>query len=225
MSKMSEKIKCWINEYRASGELKSRVRLYSGALLNAVFAVFKIVTGIIYRSSWLLAAGIYFLIFLAVRMKVINLDLKVLKAGADPDYEKEWSFFGKIGWLMFLMDIGLSGIVVQVVKMNKVNTYSGIVIYLIAAYAFYRYITALIRIIKGRDDERPYLSAARSIDMSFAVTEIFTLQTAMLARFGQGRDYHEANLATGTVVALIVAAIAIDMILRARKQLQSREGA
>ena len=89
---MSEKIKKWINEYKTNGELKSRVRLYSGALLNAVFAVFKIVTGIIYRSSWFLAVGIYFLIFLAVRMTVINRDQKVLKAGAVPDYEKEWSY-------------------------------------------------------------------------------------------------------------------------------------
>ena len=218
---MREKITDWINEYRTNGELKSRVRLYSGALLNAVFAVFKIVTGIMYRSSWFLAAGIYFLIFLAVRMHVINLDLKVIKGGESPDHEKEWTFYGRIGWLMFLMDIGLSGIVVQVVKMNEANTYPGVVIYLIALYAFYRYATALIRILKGRHDERPYLSAARSIDMSFAVTEIFTLQVAMLAQFGEGRDYRAANIVTGTVVALIVAALAIDMIVRSRKHLRS----
>ena len=57
---MKQKIKSLINKYRTDGELKSRVRLYSGALLNIIFAVFKIFTGIIYRSSWLLAAGIYF---------------------------------------------------------------------------------------------------------------------------------------------------------------------
>ena len=212
-------LKKWINEYRTNPELKSRVRLYSGALLNAVFAVFKIVTGIMYRSTWLLAAGIYFLIFLGVRMHVINLDLSVLRGGEDPDHKKEWSFYGRIGWLMFLMDIGLSGIVVQVVRQNEANTYPGIVIYLIALYAFYRYITAVIRMIKGRKDERVYLSAARSIDMSFAVTEIFTLQVAMLAQFGQGRDYHAANIITGTAVALIVAVIAIDMIRRSRRHL------
>ena len=214
-------MKNWIDEYRTNPELKSRVRLYSGALLNAVFAVFKILTGIIYRSPWLLAAGIYFLIFLVVRMHVINLDLQVLKGGKDPDHDKEWSFYGKIGWLMFLMDLGLSGIVVQVVRQNEANTYPGVVIYLIALYAFYRYITAVIRIIKGREDERVYLSAARSIDMSFAVTEIFTLQVAMLAQFGQGRDYHAANIITGTAVALIVAVIAIDMILRSRRHLKT----
>ncbi len=215
--KTESKLKYWINEYRTDPELKSRVRLYSGALLNAIFAVFKIATGIIYRSAWLLAAGIYFLIFLAVRMHVINLDLRVLKGGADPDHEKEWSFYGKIGWLMFLMDLGLSGIVVQVVKNNEANTYPGIVIYIIALYAFYRYITAVIRIIKGRDEERVYLSAARSIDMSFAVTEIFTLQVAMLSQFGQGQDFRTMNIITGTGVALIVAAIAIDMIVRSRR--------
>ena len=96
-----------------------------------------------------------------------------------------------------------------------------VVIYLIALYAFYRYITAVIRIIKGRDDERPYLSAARLIDMSFAVTEFFTLQAAMLAKFGQGGDYRTANIVTGTAVALIVAAIAVDMIVRSRKHLRS----
>ena len=207
--KSESRLKNWISEYRTSPELKSRVRLYSGALLNAVFAVFKIFT------------GIYFLIFLGVRMHVINLDLAVLKRGEDPNHEKEWSFYGKIGWLMFLMDIGLSGIVVQVVKQNAANTYPGIVIYLIALYAFYRYITAVIRIIKGREEDRVYLSAARSIDMSFAVTEIFTLQVAMLSQFGQGRDYHVANIVTGTAVALIVAVIAIDMILKSRRHLKN----
>ena len=38
---MKQRIRKLINEYRTNGELKSRVRLYSGALLNAVFAVFK----------------------------------------------------------------------------------------------------------------------------------------------------------------------------------------
>lgn len=153
-------------------------------------------------------------------MRVISLDLKILKGAESPDIEREWSFYGKIGWMMFLMDLGLSGIVVQVVKMNEANNYPGVVIYLIALYAFYRYITAVIRIIKGRDDERPCLSAARSIDMSFAVTEVFTLQAAMLAQFGQGRDYRVANIITGTAVALIVAVIAVDMIVRSRKNLR-----
>lgn len=104
---------------------------------------------------------------------------------------------------------------------RPIRQYPNVVIYLIALYAFYRYITAIIRIIKGRDDERPYLSAARLIDMSFAVTEFFTLQAAMLAQFGQGGNYRTANIITGTAVALIVAAIAVDMIVRSRKHLRS----
>lgn len=167
-----------------------------------------------------MAAGIYFLFFLAVRLRVITLDLKILKGEKPLDIEKEWSFYGKIGWMMFLMDLGLSGIVVQVAMMNEANHYPGVVIYLIALYAFYRYITAVVRIIKGRDDERPYLSAVRSIDMSIAVTEFFTLQAAMLAQFGQGGDYRTVNIITGTTVALIVAAIAVDMILRSRRHLR-----
>ena len=104
---------------------------------------------------------------------------------------------------------------------RPIRQYPNVVIYLIALYAFYRYITAVIRIIKGRDDERPYLSAARSIDMSFAATEFFTLQAAMLAQFGQGGNYRTANIVTGTAVALIVAVIAIDMILKSRRHLQN----
>ena len=104
---------------------------------------------------------------------------------------------------------------------RPIRQYPNVVIYLIALYAFYRYITAVIRIIKGREEDRVYLSAARSIDMSFAVTEIFTLQVAMLSQFGQGRDYHVANIVTGTAVALIVAVIAIDMILKSRRHLKN----
>ena len=59
------------------------------------------------------------------------------------------------------------------------------------------------------------------IDFSFAVTSMFTLQTAMFASFAKRLDVRGPNIITGTAVAVIVTALAVTMIVRASQKMKT----
>ncbi|WP_027430401.1 hypothetical protein [Lachnospira multipara] len=204
----------YVRRYYEDKTFNARVILYRGAIINLLYAAFKFVTGVYYRSNWLIAIAVYYFLLIAVKVTLIHKDVRLLRGKSAMDELSEWRRYRLAGWLMLLFNIGLSGIVVQVVKQNKSFSYPGTIIFAIAAYSFYRITIAVIRVFKDRHDRGPILSAAKMIDLSFAVTAMFTLQTAMFSSFEPELNVHTPNIITGTAVALIITVIAVFMIIK-----------
>ena len=93
------------------------------------------------------------------------------------------------------------------------------IIFAIAAYTFYRIGIAVVRILKNRKRKDILFSAARAIDFCFAVTSMFTLQTAMFSSFAIGMDTVIPNIITGTAAAVIVTVISLYMLMTSRNNL------
>ena len=119
---------------------------------------------------------------------------------------------------MFLINAAFVGLTILAVKKNEGFTYPGYLIYIMAIYAFYSVITAVINLIKYRKYGSPILSAAKVIHMSTALVSLFSLETAMLAQFGKENTEHFRAMMTaltGAGVSLIVVGMAVFMIIRA----------
>lgn len=117
---------------------------------------------------------------------------------------------------MLLLNMGMSGMVVLMVRDNLHYEYPGYIIYLSALYTFYTAITATINIFKFRKLRSPILSASKAITFTGAMMSVMALQTAMIAQFG-GNDSlfrQTANTITGTFVCISSVAIAFYMICR-----------
>ncbi len=211
---------------REDPAFSARLSLYRGMAVNILYAAFKLVTGIRFRSEWLIAIAVYYGILILLKYTLIRQDLRFLRMDNNPDLLTEWKTCRRVGWLMLLLNVGLSGITVQVISRNRSYAYPGSAIFAMAAYSFYRIIIAVIRAMRSRHRLGPIFSAARIIDVSFAVTAMFTLQTAMFASFAGGADVRIPNFITGTAVALIVTAIAVSMIIRSSVRIRqlSSEG-
>ncbi len=223
---LAQRIKTWlmrnryIKRYYEDKEFNARITLYRGILLNVLYAAFKLVTGVYYRSEWLIAIAVYYGILTALKYTLAHYDFHSVREDRKLDKITQWKIYRRAGALMLLMNVGLSGITVQVVGQNKSFSYPGTVIFVMAAYSFYRITIAVTRLLKDRENRSPIFSAAKVIDVSFAVTAMFTLQTAMFTSFAQGLDTRGPNIITGTAVAVIITTLAVIMIVRAREKLK-----
>lgn len=127
------------------------------------------------------------------------------------------------GASLLVINIALSGIVVLAVKKKNGFTYPGYMIYVMAIYAFYSVITAVINLVKYRKYGSPVLSAAKVISLTTAMVSMFSLESAMLAQFSDASQTAFKKImteCTGGVICVIVIGMAVYMMFRSTKEIR-----
>lgn len=195
-------------------KFRTEIALYPGFFINVLYVIFKTATGIYYRSAWFISLGIYYLALAIMRFLLIHY-IRWKKQTADKN--DELRRYRMCGCMLFLINVALVGIIILAVKKNAGFSYPGYLIYVMAMYAFYSVITAVMNLVKYRKYGSPILSAAKVINMSTALVSIFSLETAMLAQFGSESTEHFRVIMTaltGAGVSFIVVGMAVFMIVR-----------
>lgn len=134
----------------------------------------------------------------------------------------EWKRYRLCGIILLLMNVALAGIVILVVHENSGFEYPGMLIYVMAMYAFYAAITAVWNVVKFRRYGSPVMSAAKVINLTAALVSMLSLETAMLTQFGATDDpmFRKVMTAsTGAGISIIVLGMAVFMIGHFTKQL------
>lgn len=207
--------------YTGDVRFRTHVSLYLGLAVNLLYIAMKMISGFYYRSVWFIALAFYY-ILLAVMRYLLLTRTGGRRVGRTP-METEWRRYRLCGVLLLLMNQALVGIIVIIVRQNRGFDYPGLLIYAMAAYAFYALISAAVRIVKSRKHGSPILSAAKAVSFAAALVSMLSLTTAMLARFGGGDDGDFRRIMTASVgggVCAIVIATAVYMIARAQKNLK-----
>ena len=211
----------FFRRYFADREFRLRTGLYFGTAVNLAYVGIKLFTGIRYHSVWLVTAAGYYTALTGVRSLLVLSDLRTRRSKASGSaLRKQWEAFRLTGILMLLMNLTLSGIIVLAVRDSQSDSYPGFFIIGAAAYTFYRFITSILKQIRRRKSQNPLFAAVVNVDFSFALTSLFTLQTAMLAAYDHGDHVKGANVLTGTVVSALILAIAFVMIVRGNRELK-----
>lgn len=209
--------------YLSDIEYRSTLSLYQGFFINLLYAGFNFLISWIHASVWFGAIAVYYLSLSAVR---ILLTKRIHKSTHEVMNEKrliyELHSYRNCGYLMFLLNIVMAGMVIQMIWQNKGYTYSGYIIYVLAAYTFYCLITAIISLLKYHKKINPILSASKELNLTSALMSILALQTAMLAQFnGDNFTFRQLmNTATGSGILVIEFMMAISMVVRANKKLK-----
>lgn len=209
----------YANKYLTSKGIRIRTSLYGGLLFNIIFAVFKVVMGIMYQSKWLFAMAGYNTILSIMRFFLVRRDIIDRNEEAEKRRLRGLYDYKMCGWFMLLLNIAISVIVIMVDLDNQQITYPGFMIYAIAAYTFYCLTMAIISLLKYWNRQNPLFSSVKRIGMAKALVSIFTLQVAMLTQFGSGdiSVNRMANGATGFAVCIIITVMAILMLTGVRK--------
>ncbi len=212
----------YANAYLTDKELRMRISMYRGLLINFVFATFKIILGFLYNSSWLFAMAGYNVILSIMRFVVIFRS-QVKGLTEEAMYRRGLQNFKVCGWLMMLLNVAVSVIMFMVIVQKQTIEYHMIVTIGLAAFTFYCFTMAIINMVKYRTRNNPVYAAVKRIDMVKAIVSIFTLQVAMLTSFGgQGAEINNGlmNTLTGIAVTIAINTIAAFMIYAAQREVK-----
>lgn len=212
------------HRYLTDISFKMHVSLYLSLGLNLLYAAMKLFYGVWYRSVWFVTLAVYY--FMLAIMRFLLLRYANRNAFGE-NLVSELKQYRLCGVILMLMNIALSGVVILVTWKNEGFVYSGYLIYVMAMYAFYNAITAIIDVIKYRKFKSPVMSAAKAVRLGAALVSMLSLETAMLTQFADEKDTEGfRRIMTGTTggcVCLIVLGMAIYMIVSATKRLKEME--
>lgn len=208
----------YTHRYLTDQELRISFSMYRGLIINMLFAAFKIVLGVISNSAWLYAMAGYNTILSFMRFVVV---FRTQKKGLSVEQEKHRNLQSAwvCGWLMLVLNIAISVIMYMVIVLKQTIVYHEIIVITLAAYTFYCFTMAIINVIKYHKKNLAY-STIKRIDLAKAVVSVFTMQVAMLTRFGQDGDIDVGimNTITGSAVTIVVNTIAALMLSRVSKE-------
>lgn len=202
--------------------LRARISLYTGFGISFFYACFKLGMGIWLHSVWLAAVAVYYIILTFIRFGLLRRYRRSVR------YEDASSLrlyglksYRFCGVLMFLLNIAVSGLVIQMIWKNETYEYPGFLIYATAAYAFYCLTMAIINMVKYRRMEQPILSAAKMLSFACALMSMLAMQTAMLTQFGDGQENFARlmNSLTGGAVCLSIFWVAVWMVRKANREI------
>lgn len=204
--------------YLTDKDLRMTISMYNGLLIAFVFAVFKIVLGFKYDSSWFFAMAGYNVILSFMRFLLV---MQSQKKGLSKMEEKRQGLlcYRLCGWLMLVLNIAVSVLMFMVIVQNQKIEYHMIACIGLATFTFYCFTRAVINMKKYKRQKTPIYAAVKRIDMVKAIVSMFTLQVAMLTTFnGQGEtmDMKFMNTLTGTAVTIAINTIGTMMIARAK---------
>ena len=183
--------------------------LYFSLGFNLFYALFKLITGIYYRSHWMGALGIYYAVLAFMRYSL----MRSLHKGNE---QSGRDVYRRTAWRLNFLTLTMTGIFAQMIMADETYRYPGVLIYAMAAWTFYKIIAAVINLIKRRRDENKGLAAARCVTFAGALMSILALQTAMITQFGERAvDFaHIMNGIGGAVVTGLLITLSALMIAR-----------
>lgn len=192
------------------------ISLYWSIIINFAFAVIKMISGLLYSSVWFGAIALYYVILCLIRFYLL-LQIKGRQLGQNKSYE--YQRYRLCGIFLLTLNLALSGVVIQMVRLGQGSRYPGMLIYAAALYAFYAIITAATNIVRYRKYDSPLISATKAINFTTAAVAILFLQTAMLAEFGGSSLQFQKfiNVVTSCAVCLITLGTALYMIINGNK--------
>jgi hypothetical protein len=202
---------------------RGKISLYQGMFMNILYAAFKLVISQIYQSVWFGAVAAYYIFLSVIRFILLRYVKKAtLYENNNCKLIHEFRGYRICGYLLFVLNIVMMEMVIQMVWYNQGYEYPGYIIYISAFYSFYCLTTSIRSLVKFRKFHSPVLSATKTISFSGALMSILALQTAMISQFG-GDDSifrRTMNSLTGGGVCLIVFGTAIFMIVEANRNLK-----
>lgn len=206
-------------------------------IITVAYGFFLAIIAIKNRSIWYGALAIYNSLLVIVRLTLFVSQHKkakhhsTVKLWTSYEVEEEAERANKnskiqelrsyriCGCLLLTLSIALSTAVIQRVVSGGSQSYSEILIYILAIYTFYKIIGSSIRFAKTRKHYDHYVQAYRNINLADAAVSVFALQAALFRQFGGGGEYYAPNAILGTAVCILIITIGIIMIVKGTKDL------
>lgn len=205
------------DRYLHDRAFRGSVGVRFGMTTNLFYALFRGVVGILHSSVWSLSLAAYYLV-LGLLRAYLSHAYKVRKEKGGLKYERKC--YRSTAWLLFLLNIPMSGMTALMILTDSGFSYPGYVIYLSAIYTFYISTVSVVNLVRYRKLGSPVLSAAKVLNVVAVMMSVLGLQTAMISSFspnGNASFSRTMNTVTGAAVCFGVIVIAVFMLIKSRK--------
>lgn len=201
-----------------------RGSLKTGLAMNLVYAVFHLVMGTVSESPWTGSQGAYQLVMALIHGVLLIYENRRHRAEGDAlKLRVCWDGFRVSGIWMLILHLTMTGLIFQTVWRGETKNSHEIMVIGVAAYTFYKLTMALIRVIRCRKNPNPLWGAARNIDLSESIMNLFTLQASLLSVYAteqQGNFRFLMNTLFGGAVCIMTVGGAVGMIVHGSKKKQ-----
>ena len=186
---------------------------HASLAVDALWALGSLAYGAWTASVWLVTLGVYYLL-LALMRAVLVCDIRC------GDSMRTASAMRLCGALIAGLVFVVSGFVTLSYSQQGGFSYPDIVIYAVAAYAFFSLGTSVAGIVSNRRHERQAMFAVSGVNLANALVSILALEMAMMTLFGAAEEPSFVlltNALTGAGVAAADVVIGIALIRRSRR--------
>lgn len=189
-------------------------------IINILYGLLQIVYGVYYQTLWFVTLGVYYILLIIMRMGLLrNVNHHQIGSNLSSEYKK----YLQTGILLLFMNLIVTGIVTMMFQEGRVFSYPGVLIYAMAAYAFYSLGLAIYGMITYKKYNSPLLSATRAVNFAGALISILSLEIALLHQFGTNDPalFAERMVGiTGMGIAILVTILGVYMIIKGKKQIE-----
>lgn len=209
----------YVNRYIRDPRWRVRISLFGAVSINIIYVLIQLASGIVYRAAWFYALAVYYFLLIMIRIFLIR---NTASDEVGKDRLKEFQRYRFCGILLLVMNQALAIIVFYIVRRGVMIRQSYIPVIAMAAYTFAAMTVAMINVVRYRRFNSPVMSAAKAISMSSAVVSLLSLETAMVATFGEDTTAvfrRVMTASTGAAVCIFVLAVAVYMIVRASREI------
>lgn len=199
------------------GDFRRSAVMLRGIAANAVYAAFRVFTGLRLSSVWFLSIAFYYAALAALKACVAVCFRRA--AGRNDRTEYECRCMERISRLVLLIDLPMGVMIFQMVIKNSSYNYPGSLIYLSALHTFYTAVVSIINFVGTRTGTGALVHGAKMIDCISASMSLLGLQTALLARFSPDDIEYRfmMNALTGAGVFVLVIIFSVWMSVYSKK--------
>ena len=181
---------------------RKKFSISGGLVIDVAWAMVSLTEGLCSSSVWLAA---YYLLLAAMRGVLLS-----RMSRTDIDGRRRDSTISRLcGALLLLSAFALSGIVYLVTIGEEMFFYGDVLIYAVAAYAFYSLTRAILGYLRKHGRSSVLSEVYSRVNLAIALSSIFTLEAALFAEFGVTADDGFQLIASAATGAAVIAALAV----------------
>ena len=208
------------NRYMTDQVFRMKISLFTSLSISLMYVGVNLWSWFWGRSWWFVVLAVYYTILAVMRFLLVRrLHLEAVRTAVT----QKWKTVRLCACILLLLNLCLSGAVLMILYQDRGREYPGIMIYVMAMYAFYATTYAIVSLVRYRRIGDPILSMSKVVSLSAALVSMLNLETAMFAQFGKDMPVEDQQLMimlTGAGISITVVALAIYMILRSTVRIQ-----
>ena len=208
----------YLKEYKSNYKLRYKISLFISLTLNIIYSVFKLLSGIIFKSFWFISFALYYFLLIILRLNIAREELK-----DNSKLNNEFIKYRKTGIILLFTNVILTIIILIIVNQKIMKVYPDWMAITVAVYTFYLIFNSIFSLIKYRKYKSPLISASKVINVITSFVSLISLEIILIPTFGNGdiKFFEIMIMTTGGGISLVIIIISFYMIIKSTEWLNS----